>query len=269
MAWLLAVLIFLAALYLFLIAPGRRGKDVSALRGFLYAHRGLHDNQNSAPENSLTAFKNAVESGFGMELDVQLTKDGQLVVFHDKTLKRMCGADECISEHTYAELQKYTLLGSAERIPLFSQVLELVNGRVPMIVEIKHYGSVNRIAKETNALLSRYKGPYCVESFHPLAMRWFKKNAPQVIRGQLASGVITRESPSYQQAVLKYLLVNALSRPDFISYDIREDKNASIFLLNRLFRPLWVAWTVRSGDEQEKAKQKYDLQIFEGYMPNH
>ena len=269
MGWLLAFLVLLAALYLFLIAPGRRGKDVSALRGFMYAHRGLHDNQSGAPENSLKAFTLAAEAGFGMELDVQLTKDGQLVVFHDKTLKRMCGVDVCLWEHTYEEIQKYTLLGTEERIPLFSQVLGLVNGRVPLIVEIKHYGSVNRIAKETNALLSRYKGAYCVESFHPLAMRWFKKNAPKVIRGQLASGVTTRESPSYQQAVLKYLLVNVLSRPDFVSYDIREDKNVSIIMLRRFFRPLWVAWTVRSVAEQEKAKQKYDLQIFEGYMPNH
>ena len=269
MVWVLGVLLFLAALYIFLIAPGRRGKDVSALQGFLYAHRGLHDNQNGAPENSLAAFQQAVESGFGMELDVQLTKDGQLAVFHDKTLKRMCGEDVCLSELSYEETQKYTLLGTKERIPLFSQVLEVVNGRVPLIVEIKHYGSVNRIAKETNAMLSRYKGPYCVESFHPLAMRWFKKNAPQVIRGQLASGVITRESPVYQQSVLKYLLVNVLSRPDFVSYDIRDDNNASIFLLRHLFRPLWIAWTVRTPCEQEKAEQKYDLQIFEGFIPNH
>lgn len=269
MAWVLAVLILLAALYIFLIAPGRRGKDISALRGFQYAHRGLHDNKNGAPENSLAAFLQAVEAGYGIELDVQLTVDGEMVVFHDKTLNRMCGADVCLSELTYAEVQKYTLLGSQERIPLFSQVLELVNGRTPLIVEIKHYGSVNKIAKETNTLLSRYKGPYCVESFHPLAMRWFKKNAPQVIRGQLASGVASRESPVYQQLVLKYLLVNALSRPDFISYDIRDDKNASIFLLRHLFRPLWVAWTVRAPEEQEKARQNYDLQIFEGYMPNH
>jgi glycerophosphoryl diester phosphodiesterase len=269
MAWLLAVLIFLTMLYVYLIAPGRRGKDVSALRGFQYAHRGLHDNQTGVPENSLASFKKAVELGFGMELDVQLTKDGQLVVFHDNTLKRMCGADVCLSEQTFAETQKYTLLGTEERIPLFSKVLELVNGHVPLIVEIKHYGSVSRTAKETNAMLSRYKGPYCVESFHPLAMRWFKKNASQVIRGQLASGVITRESPTYQQAALKYLLVNVLSRPDFVSYDIRDDKNASIFLLRNLFRPLWVAWTVRTPQEQAKAQQKYDLQIFEGFIPNH
>ena len=269
MAWALAILLLLLALYLYLIAPGRHGKDVSALRGFLYAHRGLFDNEGGIPENSLAAFARAVEAGYGMELDVQLTADGQLAVFHDMTLGRMCGADVCLSELSYEETQKYTLLGTNERIPLFSQVLDLVNGRTPLIVEIKHYGNVNRMAKEVNATLSRYNGPYCVESFHPLAMRWFKKNAPQVIRGQLASGVITHETPAYQQAALKYLLVNALSRPDFIAYDIRADRNASILLLRRLFRPLWVAWTVRTMEEHTKAKQKYDLQIFEGFMPNH
>ncbi len=266
---LLIFFLFLMALYVFLIAPGRRGKDVSALRGFAYAHRGLFENRNGIPENSLAAFQKAVEAGFGIELDVQLTKDGQLAVFHDKTLNRMCGADACLSELSYDEAQKCTLLGTDERIPLFSNVLDLVAGRVPLIVEIKHYGNVNHLAGEVNAMLSRYNGPYCVESFHPLAMRWFKKNAPQVIRGQLASGVISRESPAYQQAALKYLLVNVLSRPDFIAYDIREDKNASIFLLKHLFRPLWVAWTVRTPQELAKALQTYDLQIFEGFMPNH
>ena len=269
MAWMFAILLFLFALYLFLIAPGKKGKDFSALRGFLYAHRGLFDNRNGVPENSMAAFQRAVEAGFGMELDVQLTKDGQLVVFHDKTLSRMCGADVCLSDLSYEETQRYALLGTNERIPLFSQVLELVHGRVPLIVEIKHYSSVDRVAQAAYALLSRCNGPYCVESFHPLAVRWFKKNAPQVIRGQLASGVTSRESPKYQQAFLKYLLVNALSRPDFIAYDIREDKNASILLLRHMFTPLWVAWTVRTAREHEKALQTYDLQIFEGFMPNH
>ncbi len=269
MAWVLGSLLLLTVLYVFLIAPGKRGKDISALQGFAYAHRGLFDNKNGIPENSLAAFARAVEAGYGMELDVQLTQDGQLAVFHDRTLSRMCGADECLSELSYSEAQKYTLLDTRERIPLLSQVLELVAGRVPVIVELKHYGNVNDLAKEANVLLSRYNGPYCVESFHPLAMRWFKKNAPQVIRGQLASGVISRESPAYQQAALKYLLVNVLSRPDFIAYDIRKDKNASIFILRHLFRPLWVAWTVRTIKEHTKASQAYDLQIFEGFMPNH
>ena len=269
MVWVLIILFFLIALYVFLIAPGKRGKDVSSLRGFQYAHRGLFDNGSGMPENSLAAFQRAAEAGYGIELDVQLTADGKVAVFHDQTLKRMCGADACLFELSYEDALKHTLLGTNERIPLFANVLELVAGRVPLIVEIKHYSNVNRLAKEVNALLSRYNGPYCVESFHPLAMRWFKKNAPQVVRGQLASGVITRETPVYQQAALKYLLLNALSRPDFIAYDIRQDKNASIFLLRRLFRPLWVAWTVRSPQAMAEAAQTYDLQIFEGFMPNH
>ena len=267
MAFVLCAILILIAAYLYLIAPARRGKDVSRLQGFYYAHRGLFDNGGGIPENSLAAFQRAVEAGFGIELDVQLTADGQLAVFHDRTLSRMCGPDVCLSKLSYEELHKYTLMDSGEHIPLFSQALDLVAGRVPLIVEIKHYGKVELVAAATYDMLSRYSGPYCVESFHPLAMRWFKKNAPQVIRGQLASGVSARETPVYQQAALKYLLVNVLSRPDFIAYDIRDDKNASLLLLRRLFRPLWVAWTVRTPSEQAEAGKRYDLQIFEGFTP--
>ncbi len=262
-------IIAFAVLYLFLIAPGRRGKDISSLLGHHYAHRGLFDNQHGIPENSLAAFQKAVEAGYGIELDVQLTADGEVAVFHDKDLKRICGKDICLGSLSSKELSEHTLLDSKESIPLFSQVLDLVGGRVPLIVEIKHYGSVEKLACKVNDMLSQYSGPYCVESFHPLALRWFKKNAPAIIRGQLASGVIGRDASLYQLLPLKYLLVNALSRPDFIAYDIRNLKNISIVVLKRLFKPLFVAWTVRSAQQQEEAAKLFELQIFEGFTPGH
>ena len=269
MIWALSVFFLLIALYLFLIAPSRRGKDISKLLGWHYAHRGLFDIKKGVPENSLAAIQNAVTQGYGIELDVQLTLDGEIAVFHDKDLRRMCGMDVALSKITSAHLNTCHLSGTSETIPLFSAVLEAVGGRVPLIVEIKHYGNIEVLSAKVHELLSRYKGPYCVESFHPLAMRWFKKNAPEVIRGQLASGIISGETPKMLQRVLKYLLLNIFSRPDFIAYDVRSNQNTSLWLLRRIFKPLFVAWTIRSRDEESKAQRHYDLQIFEGHTPGH
>lgn len=267
MEWAIGGTLFLAALYLFLIAPGRRGKDFSGLLHVMYAHRGLFSNENGVPENSLPAFRKAVEAGYGIELDVQLTRDGQLVVFHDGDLARMCGVQGQLCGVPYAQLSQYALLGTDERIPLFSQVLALVAGRVPIIVELKPYGDIAALSRKVHEALSRYKGPFGVESFHPLAMRWFKRNAPRLIRGQLVTGRLWQKGSFFRRAALKYLLVNALSRPDFIACDIRTDRNISMTLMRVLFKPKLVAWTVQTEEEQAWAAKKYDAQIFEGYTP--
>ena len=270
MLWSFCTVLLLFSLYLFLIAPAKHGKkDVSKLLGWHYAHRGLFDNEKGVPENSLAAIQKAVEHGYGIELDVQFTQDGEIAVFHDKNLERMCGRDIHLSKIASSDLCACHLAGTCETIPLFSDVLAAVNGRVPLIVEIKHYGDVAALSAKVNDLLSRYNGPYCVESFHPLAMRWFKKNAPEVIRGQLASGILNKETSRSLQRILKYLLLNAFSRPDFIAYDVRSNENASLWLIRRLFKPLFVAWTVRTGDEEIKAGKRYSLQIFEGHTPGH
>ena len=269
MIWVLYTVLLLIVLYLFLIAPSRKGKDISKLQGWRYAHRGLFDNNAGVPENSLAAMLKAVEHGYGIELDVQLTLDGEIAVFHDKDLRRMCGMDVSLSKIASADLSNSHLGGTNETIPLFSAVLEAVGGRVPLIVEIKHYGSVAALCAKVHQMLRRYNGPYCVDSFHPLAMRWYKKNAPEVIRGQLASGIIGGETPKSLQRVLKYLLLNVFSRPDFIAYDVRSNENISLWLLRRIFKPLFVAWTVRSRDDESKAQRHYDLQIFEGHTPGH
>ena len=145
MLCVLIVLLLLCALYLFLIAPASKRPDDRALRGWLYAHRGLHDGNRDVPENSLEAFRRAAEAGYGVELDVQLTRDGMLVVHHDASLKRVCGVDKAIGSLSYDELCKIPL-PDGSRVPLFSEVLALVDGRVPMIVEVKHYGGAARIA---------------------------------------------------------------------------------------------------------------------------
>ena len=172
----------------FLVAPGRASKKDK--KPFMYknfAHRGLHKKDKTVPENSLAAFERASSYGYGIELDVQLSKDGQVVVFHDDTLNRVCGVDSRVDEKTYDELSKISLCGTTQTIPLFSEVLKTVRGRGPLIVELKNGKRNEELCEKTYALLEKYSGEYCIESFNPFIVRWFKKNAPEVIRGQLAN----------------------------------------------------------------------------------
>lgn len=265
---ILGVLLIFFALYLWLIAPARDTPDTSALDGWLYAHRGLHDGNEQVPENSLAAFQKAVEAGYGIELDVQRTKDEMLVVFHDGDLRRVCGADLRLLDITYAELKAYPL-PDGSNIPLFSEVLALVDGRSPIIVEAKHYGSAERNAEKLLAILQNYHGAYCVESFHPLAIRYFRRNAPDIIRGQLASG--DRWDPKSMNGLthfaMKHLLVNGISRPHFVAYSCPADHTLSMWLMKHFFRLSLAAWTIRDQQILDVAEKDYQWPIFEGFTP--
>ena len=261
------ILLILIGLYLFLIAPSNEKPDDSRLRGWLYAHRGLHDGNVKVPENSMKAFRLAVEKGYGMELDVQLTKDGKLVVHHDGSLKRVCGVDKLIREMDFADLP---LLPDGSRIPLLREVLSMVDGRAPIIVEVKHYGGAAKVAKAAHEILKGYKGAYCVESFDPTAVHWFRKNAPHIVRGQLASGGkwdrAALNLPSY--IALKYLLINVLSRPHFVAYSVPTDHVVSMLLMKKVFKPLLACWTVRDQQVLDYAvKEGYQYPIFELFEP--
>lgn len=266
---ILFILLLLAALYLFLIMPRICARpDASFLMNRHYAHRGLHDNQSDAPENSMAAFRKAVDAGYGIELDVQLTKDRIPVVFHDESLNRVCGVSGNVRDYTFEELQSFRLLSSDEHIPLFSDVLALVGGRVPLIVEIKIHESVNEVCPKVDALLSGYAGPYCIESFHPFAVKWYRVHRPQVVRGQLSSDFNTaNHKETFSELLVHHLLTNALARPDFIAYCHTHKRNPSRLLCSRLFRALSVAWTIRSQEQLDASKNDFDLFIFEQFIP--
>lgn len=184
------VLLALFCLYFYCIMPRlSRKKEVQDFIHHLFAHRGLFTKDQSIPENSMAAFANAIEQGYGIELDIQLTKDKRLVVFHDHTLSRMCGIDLPVCEMTYQQLQKYTLLDTEEKIPLFEDVLKLVDGKVPLLVEIKLPTLNTYTCQAADALLQNYSGKYCIESFNPLALRWYKKHRKDVVRGQLSANL--------------------------------------------------------------------------------
>lgn len=262
----LAVII---VVYLLLIMPRILNRpDDTALKGWYYAHRGFHDNQTAAPENSMKAFEKAVKAGYGIELDVQVSKDLQAVVFHDKTLRRVCAVDGKVSDYTYAELQKFRLCESNEKIPLLKDVLELVDGKVPLVIELKCYEKAGVICQTADQLLKDYKGTYCVESFHPLALQWYRQHRPEVIRGQLATNFrLTESGLAPYLEVVHYLLTNVMCRPDFIAYDYRFKNNLSRKLCCGMFGAASVGWTIRSQQTMDACRGDFDLFIFEGFRP--
>lgn len=259
----------LIALYIFLIAPGRMpggtGKSVWISN---YAHRGLHSKDRTVPENSLTAFMLAVEAGYGIELDIQLTADEQVVVFHDDNLLRVCGVEKYVKDCTYEELLQYRLNGTDERIPLFIDVLSLIAGRAPLIVELKTSKRNALLCAKGAELLDGYNGAYVIESFNPAIVRWFKKHRPGVVRGQLSMGIKGYGGlPRWQGLLLSALLTNVAARPQFAAFR-HEDSHGKLKLwLYRLLGGVLVGWTVRDGDDIEYCKRFFDSIIFEHFKP--
>ncbi len=265
---LLAIFI-LALIYLFMIAPRMFDKpDMRPFYHYFYAHRGLHDNAAGIPENSMTAFRRAVEAGFGMELDVQLTKDNVPVVFHDRTLERMCAKSGKVRDYTYEELQQFTLLQSEERIPHFQDVLDMVAGRTPLIVELKIDSTDLTVCSVADEILSKYKGLYCIESFNPLGLRWYRRHRKNVVRGQLSNAFLREEGyDGVWYYFLQNLLLNFVGRPDFIAYNQVYPRILSRRICCDLLGAVSVGWTIRSEEELECAKKNFDIYIFEGFKP--
>ena len=263
----IVVIVTLAIVYLLTIMPRITPRPMHEFMGWYYAHRGLHDNKTDAPENSLKAMRLAVEQGYGIELDVQLTKDEKVVVFHDATLKRVCGVDAAVNSMTYEELQKLRLLDSNEKIPLFSEVLKVIDGKVPLIMEVKMVNTKTRVCELANEELKNYHGVYCMESFHPFAVRWYRKNRPDVVRGQLAANFMKEgQKEGFQEWLVHMLLINVLGRPDFVAYSHKSANNLSRNL-TRKWGAKAVAWTIRSQEELDRNQKKFDLFIFEGFRP--
>lgn len=265
----LAAVIALITIWMILIMPARSTKAQRApFQNRTFAHRGLFEADQIVPENSLPAFRAAVEAGYGVELDVQLTKDKVVVVFHDDNLKRVCGVDARVDSYTFEELQAFPLLHTGERIPAFMDVLGVLGGRIPMIVELKSGGDWKTLCEKTLALLKDYRGDYCVESFHPLLVRWFYRHAPQILRGQLseAERYSRKYVPLYQSLMMSRLLTNVLAHPQFIAYHIGP-KCLSVRICEAL-GAMRVAWTARPADDHAKLTRRNDAIIFEHYRPD-
>ena len=251
---------------LFCVAPEKA--DPSLLVPFLgrnIAHRGLYAGDQSVPENSLPAFSAAAAGGYGVELDVHLSSDGQVVVFHDDSLKRMCGVDREVEDLTLKELSSLYLAGSGETIPLLREVFTVLGG-VPVIVELKHSntGRGDLLCEKTLEHIRNYPGPVCVQSFDPFLVRWFRKTAPDLLRGQLSAQTedLKQGTSAGTAVLLSHCLFNFLSRPNYIAYRIGK-KPLSVRLSERMGAAR-AAWTSHDPETEKAA----DIVIFEHYRPS-
>ena len=264
--WTLPVL---GAGYL-LALKGRTGHPgLAELRGWNYAHRGLHG--EGVPENSLAAFRAAVEHGYGAELDVHLLKDGGLAVIHDSMLERTTGKPGKVEELTTADLVNYPLEGTDETIPTFQEVLEVFAGKTPLIIELKPEGGNHAALCEAACkAMEGYEGIWCMESFDPRCVLWLKQNRPDIIRGQLAENSLKyseNKLPLPLKVVLSFHLENFLCKPDFIAYDFPTRKNWSNTICRKLWKQESVAWTLRSPEDHKTAVDEGWIPIFEHYQP--
>ncbi len=267
---LAAVAAVVAVLYFLAIMPrlSHRSERIK-FTDVYYAHRGLHDNASEAPENSLAAFVRAVKAGYGIEMDIQLSKDRIPVVFHDFTLKRVCGREGKVCDYTYQELKEFKLYNSGETIPRFEDVLKAVGGRVPLIVELKVEWMDISVCPLADALLQDYRGLYCIESFNPLAILWYRRYRNDVVRGQLSDGFLkSGEFKGILYFFLQNLLLNWVTKPDFVAYNHKYADVAARKLCRSLYRNMAAAWTIKSQEELERARSKFDIFIFDSFIPD-
>lgn len=260
------VLILFIGLYLFCLYPESSRRDqMRAYDGTMFAHRGYHCIEKGIPENSLPAFRAALKKGYGIELDVHLTRDHQVVVFHDDSLKRMCGIGSRPEKMTAAELKKCFLLGTKERIPTLKEVLKLVNGQVPLLIELKLPGRSMELCEQTCRLLNNYHGPYLVQSFNTLGLRWFFKNAPHVLRGQLASNLTKSDRKPHWlfRFLSKHLMLNFWGRPDFISYKLADLPTFNTSVVRKFYNTPFAVWTLKDKASLQEGIKNYNMQIFE------
>ena len=275
----LAIIIFLLIIsFIYLIAPKKASKRSEfKLNQVKFAHRGYHNLENNVPENSLIAFKKAIDLGYGIELDIRETKDKEIVVFHDDNLKRMCFVNKLVEELSLKEIKELKLLDSSETIPTIKEVLELINGRVPLLVEYKaHLPGDNclELCIKANSILSDYQGSYCIESFNYRVLNWYKKNKPEILRGQLSMGMQcydvalgkeeAKKLPMKNRRMVTYLLCNFIGRPNFISY--RWQDINFIVKLNKILGAKIACWTVNEKSSGERLLIEYDSIIFERYL---
>ena len=274
MTWLIvlaAVIVVVFLLYLLALRCEKRRGEWDYFRKWRYAHRGYHDKPR-IPENSLPAFRRAVQCGFGAELDVHLMKDGHLAVIHDASLKRTAGADVLVEDLTAEELKQYRLEGTEHHIPLLEEVLPIFAGKAPLIVELKaERGNAAALAEAACALLDKYHVTYCMESFDPRCLMWLWENRPDVVRGQLSENFARHGDgenlPGVVRWVLSNLLLNCRTRPDFIAYRFEDRKCLSLRLCRGIYRAQEFSWTIRSKEDMETAEQDGALVIFEQFNP--
>lgn len=268
---ILTVLIFLFLLWIMALRCRKNHPAWDTLRKFRFAHRGLHNSAENIPENSMAAFRLAAERGYGIELDIHLTRDGRLAVIHDNSLLRTAGVDVKVSTLTSNELLQYRLEGTEETIPFLEDVLPLFEGIAPVIVELKVEGNSVPLAEAACKTLDNFNVDYCIESFHPQPILWLKKHRPEICRGQLSQNFFQgKEGTGLGKAVdfiMTNLLTSFLTVPDFIAYNHRHRSNFSLHMAKIFWHVQEVSWTIRTPEDMVRCETEGSLSIFESFSP--
>lgn len=268
--FLLILLIVLAVLFLVLIAPRTIGSaSLDHMQGYHYAHRGYHDGNVNIPENSLSSFAAAIEAGYGIELDVQLSSDKVPMVIHDADLDRICGVQGKVWDYTCAELQQMKLFGTDETIPTLAEALALIDGQFPILLEYKMDKVDTDVCAYSHELLKDYDGPYAIQCFHPFALFWYRRNANDVPRGIIAKNFIRENREKGEKSdiidfLTTNLMLNVIGYPDFIAYDW-QDADYFALKLTRLMGAPTSTWTLKDPAHYEAVKGEFDLYTFEGF----
>lgn len=268
--WILIVFVLLSAGFLYLVAPNKgRESRMEIYKGRVIAHRGLHDLNDTVAENSPSAFRLAMEKGYIIEMDVVMTKDKVPVVFHDYDGKRAFGVDKKIEEMDLEELQTYSLFGLGEHVPTFREFLSMIEGKVPLLIEIKGEQNPLEVTAAVAKELEDYAGEYAVQSFNPLIIAWYRKHVPGVLRGLLATDYFkdTVKLPFITKLVLEYELLNVKARPDFLSYNSKFKQNGMFRFFKTFFHVPTAGWTIESLEEFKAGKNVFDVYIFQGFDP--
>lgn len=268
---ILGSLLLLTLLLIFALRTKRATDNFYGLTGWHYAHRGLHDTKLGIPENSGLAFRRALDSGYGAELDVHLAKDGSLVVMHDESLKRTAGVDKNVCDCTRQELEALRLEGTRESIPFLEEVLALFEGKAPLVVEIKAYnGNHKELTAAVCRMLEQYpKLQYCIESFDPRVIMWLRRHRPEIIRGQLSCKIANHYEGNTNIVtwLMTNLLFNFLTVPHFVAYCFEERRNFAFRLCKKVWGVQEFSWTIREAREAQAALQEGAAIIFEQFCP--
>ncbi len=263
---ILGLLLVVYFIFFLMLLPGRKSKKLMKFDWLFekpIAHRGYHKGNQEVPENSKIAFQRAIDKGYNIEIDLNITKDNRVVVIHDGTLDRMCGTKNVrIRDLTLAEVKQYRLMGGEQEIMELQEFLDFVDDRAGLLIEMKDSFD-GELEKAALPILRAYKGRYVMQAFSPFSLKWFKKNAPEIPRGQLCFNYMSNKGMKWHRRFLyTYLFSNFIGRPHFISYCWPGAEQYTNRLLRKMGAKLLV-WTVVNEDIYNKVKDHCDNVIFE------
>lgn len=245
------------------------GRSLGFLTARPIAHRGLHDRENGIIENTSSAFAAAIAKGYAIECDLQITRDGEAVVFHDEHLERLTEGSGQVKDITAADMQRQVIRGSNDRVQTLAELLAQVGGKVPLVIELKsHWDGDQRLLKRATALLKDYGGPHCLMSFDPDIIEAVRITSPETLRGIVADRAFDRfydTLPFRKRIELRTLSYLHRVRPDFISFYFGELPHAPVAAFRAAGKPV-ISWTIRSPEQARMALRHSDQITFERFL---